>query len=305
MPRHYGTFARNSQPVAIFSGLRASTVAGNIASYAAPPARLGAVRRTEGNFAAEVGPITMLGMAEATRLGAARSQVMPRRYLGANPMNYGPGGAPVRLGQSGMVASIAAAGPGGLPVRLGMDVMNRVGPGGIPARLGANPMNYGPGGAPVRLGASIVAGNIASNAAPPVRLGASTVAGNIASYAAPPTRLGRYFGALGQDDAEFVGPPEPTREQAQMGYDEEESDDWSPEQITAFIKALTGGIAPIITATGGLINPRTGQPLSPQQAELYRRYEENRRREESMPKWLLPVGIAAAVGVVAIVLLKK
>lgn len=315
MARHYGTFARNSQPVAIFSGLRASTVAGNIASYAAPPVALGAVARTEGNFAAEVGPITRLGMAEATRLGASRARPLPRRMLGADAMaSYGPGGAPVRLGQSGMVASIASAGPGGVPVRLGVDIRNRIGPGGLPTRLGQAGMvsqvaSSGPAGVPVRLGASTVAGNIASYAAPPVRLGASTVAGNIASYAAPPVRLGRYFGALGQDDGEYEFSEAELaciEDPAKCGGGAPEDEKpMSADEIAKIITAVGGAVAPTLNAIGQLINPRSGQPLTQQQADLYRRYQEAKAREQAMPKWVLPVGIAAAVGLVAIVLLKK
>lgn len=320
MARHYGTFARNSQPVAIFSGLRASTVAGNIASYAAPPVALGAVARTEGNFAAEVGPITRLGMAEASPLGAARSRALPRRTLGAdapasygpggvpvrlgaNPMNYGPGGAPVRLGY----------GPGGAPIRLGMDIRNQIGPGGVPARLGqagriAQVASGGPAGLPVRLGASTVAGNIASYAAPPTRLGASTVAGNIASYAAPPLALGRYFGGLGQDDGEYEFSSEELaciEDPAACGEVEKPESQWNASDYAKIITAIGGAIAPTLNAVGQLINPRTGMPLTQQQADLYRRYQDAKAREEAMPKWLLPVGIAAGVGIVAILLLKK
>lgn len=180
-------------------------------------------------------------------------------------------------------------------------------------------MSVGPGRIPVRLGASTVAGNIASYAGPSVKLGKvfrrskDEYGTELFFIDEQPVSIGTYYieKAAWQDEQDARRQAGGSTTPAYQSGDSSDQDAEDPEEeYTAddwaeLISAVGGALAPTINAVGNLINPQTGLPLTPEQIALYRRYEDAKRREKALPKWVLPVGIAAAVGLVAIVLVKK
>lgn len=296
MARFYGSFPRGSSPVALFSGLGqpsmpsrvrlgvVADVAGNMGAEAGPLTRLGVVRRTEGNYAAEVGPITRLSAAGVVA-GRMAAEAGPR----------------VALGVAGTVAGrmAAEAGP-----RLALGQANTY-------------------GGPVRLGvAGMVAGRMAAEAGPRVQLGAAPVVGlgraTAVSLGQARARFGRMYGfgedttgGFTEDQLDCLSSqgddvtPEQALARCGVGIEKPEKE-WDSSDYARLISAIGGAVAPILNAAGQLVNPQTGQPLNPQQADLYRRYSAAKKKEESgLPKWAIPAGIAAVVVVGALLYMKK
>jgi hypothetical protein len=80
---------------------------------------------------------------------------------------------------------------------------------------------------------------------------------------------------------------------------------WSADQWAKVIQSIGGAVNPIVnTLTGQLVNPRTGQPLTPQQIAAYRQYQAAQQKQ-GLPSWAIPAAIGAVALVGVLLYMKK